>query len=76
MISKYWVMWALFASALSKVETMLTPSMGDCTTPLTLLGSGNVAGFKHGGRYINDMVPLRTHLIGGQETIRPLRVPP
>ncbi len=42
-ISKYWVLWRSVAPGLSTAYNILTPSMGRCTTPLIILGSGNLA---------------------------------
>ena len=37
-ISKYWVRWSVAAAASSKVWRKLTPWIGDCVTPLIVVG--------------------------------------
>ena len=41
--SKYWIVCADFAWALLKELAILTPSMGFCATPLTIVGCGSPA---------------------------------
>ena len=60
---------------------MLVPSIGDCCTPLTMVGSGNPAASRIVGAmsmtWANcDRTPPFSRMPVGQWTIVPLRVPP
>ena len=60
---------------------MLVPSMGDCSTPLTMVGSGNPAASRIVGAmsmtWVNcERSPPRSSMPCGQCTMVPLRVPP
>ena len=61
---------------------MLTPSIGICCTPLTIVGCRQARDLEHGRRDVDDVVELRNgprpapRSPLGQCTIVPLRVPP
>ena len=60
---------------------MLTPSIGFCCTPLTIVGCGRPADLEDRRRDVDDVVELVADLAlalmpRGQWTIVPLRVPP
>ena len=60
---------------------MLVPSMGDCCTPLTIVGSGSPAASRIVGAtsmtWVNcERSPPFSSIPFGQWTIVPLRVPP
>ena len=60
---------------------MLVPSMGDCWTPLTMVGSGRPAASRMVGArsmtWVNcERSPPGSAIFAGQCTMVPLRVPP
>ena len=60
---------------------MLVPSIGDCCTPFTIVGSGRPAASRIVGAtsitWVNcDRSPPRSSIPSGQCTMVPLRVPP
>src|SRR3954469_8143063 len=80
-ISKYCRSWRSGASDSLKVYSMLVPSMGDCCTPLTMVGSGMPAASRIVGArsitWVNcDRTPPGYEMHRGQCTMVPLRVPP
>jgi hypothetical protein len=80
-ISKYWRSCLSGASASANVYAMLVPSMGDWSTPLTIVGSGSPAASRIVGArsitWVNcERTPPFSSIPAGQWTIVPLRVPP
>ena len=80
-ISKYWRSWRSGASASLKLYSMLVPSIGACSTPLTIVGCGRPAASSTVGAtsmtWVNcDRTPPFSVIPLGQWTIVPLRVPP
>ncbi len=80
-ISKYCRSWRSGASGSLKVYSMLVPSMGDCCTPLTIVGSGSPAASRIVGAtsitWVNcERSPPGSSMPFGQCTMVPLRVPP
>ena len=80
-ISKYWRSWRSGSSGSLKLYSMLVPSMGACSTPLTMVGSGSPAASRIVGATSMTCVncerrPPRSSMPWGQCTMVPLRVPP
>ena len=80
-ISKYCRSWRSGASASLKLYSMLVPSIGDCWTPFTMVGSGSPAASKIVGATSITWVnwarrPPGCSIPFGQCTMVPLRVPP
>src|ERR1044072_1073047 len=80
-ISKYCRSCRSALSGWLNVYSMLVPSIGDCCTPLTVVGSGRPAASRIvGGQSITwvdcDRSPPGSSMPFGQCTIVPLRVPP
>ena len=80
-ISKYCRSWRSGASASLNAYSMLVPSIGDCSTPLTIVGSGSPAASRIVGATSITCVncersPPFSAIPAGQCTIVPLRVPP
>ena len=51
---------------------MLVPSMGDCSTPLTMVGSGSPAASQDGRRQVDDVGELGAQPAGLLDPVRPV----
>ncbi len=79
--SKYWVVWASAASALSNVGTRLTPFNGTWSTPSITSGMGSPAASRTVGTISTTWVNCERRLPPlvmrfGQEITIDVRVPP